>query len=241
MLCVNLHTYSVVLVCFTGPSALTVNITKNIETLSIVVQWDAVDDSLPTTYVTIWTWYHEREHKFLSAAVIEQTSYTITGLTLDTVYTLTVTATNKCGTGPEFITSISFSADTTSSTSSISLTVTASTNPMTIMSSASSVTITTSTSIVTTTAAMIYPSATTNKLITTTVNRNITTTTTTALIYPSVTTNKLITTTVSRNITTTTNTFSITSLGVTVTTTTLMESSIIITTTTTAVTNTICT
>ena len=43
-------------VCFisvyTGPSAfeLTVNIMKNIESSSIVVQWDVVDDNLPTTY-----------------------------------------------------------------------------------------------------------------------------------------------------------------------------------------------
>ena len=29
-----------------GPPALTVNIMKNIENLSIVVQWDIVDDSL---------------------------------------------------------------------------------------------------------------------------------------------------------------------------------------------------
>ena len=184
---------------FTGPSALTVNIMKNIENSSVVVQWDAVDDFLTTTYVTTWAWYYEGEYKFLSAAVIEQTSYTIYRLTLDTVYTIYVTAANRCGSGPEFATSILLSANTTSTTSSISPTVITSTNPMTIMSTASSVTITTSTSIVTTTTAMIYPSATANKLITTTVSRNITTTTT--------------------------NTFNITSLDGTVTTTTLMESS----------------
>ena len=200
------------LVCFTGPSTVTVNIMKNIESLSIVVQWDVVDDSLTTTYTVLWT--SERDHNLQSVALKEQTSYTITGLTLDTVYTITVTAVNRCGTGPEFTTSISFPADTTSTTSSISPTVTTITNPMTIMSTANSVTITTSTSVLTTTTAMVYPSATTNKLITTTV---------------------------SRNITTTANTVNITSHGATVTTTTLMESSVIIsTTTTTAVTNIIC-
>ena len=188
---------------------------KNIKNSSIVIQWDVVDDFFTTTYTVTWT--SERDHNLQSATLKEQSSYTITGLTLDTVYFITVTAVNRCGDGPEFITSISLSADTTSTTSSISPTVTASTNPMTIMSTASSVTITTSSSIVTATTAMIYPSATTNKLITTTV---------------------------SRNVTTKTNTFNIKSLGVTVTTTTLMESSIIITTTTTttttAVTNVIC-
>ena len=38
----------------TGPPALTVNIIKNIESLSIVVQWDVVDDFLHTTYTIIW-------------------------------------------------------------------------------------------------------------------------------------------------------------------------------------------
>ena len=171
---------------------------KNIENSSIVVQWDAVDDFLTTTYIVTWT--SERELSNIQSATLrEQTSYTITGLTLDTVYTITVTAANICGAGPEFVTSISLSTNTTSTTSSISPTVTAITNPMTIISTASSVTITTSTSVVATTAAMIYPS---------------------------VTMNKSITTTVSRNITTTTNTVNITSLGVTLTTTTLMESSI---------------
>ena len=39
----------------TGPSILRVNIMKNIESPSIVVQWDAVDDSLYTTYTVVWT------------------------------------------------------------------------------------------------------------------------------------------------------------------------------------------
>ena len=124
----------------TVPSTLTVNITKNIESLSIVVQWDAVDDSLPTTYIV--TWISEAIH-IQSAALIEQTSYTITGLTLDTVYTITVTAANKCGQGPEFATSVSFSTDTTSAVSSITPTITASIDPTTIVSTAHASTINT--------------------------------------------------------------------------------------------------
>ena len=78
------------------------NITKNIESSSIVVQWDEVDDSLPTTYIVTWT--SERDlNNVQSHTLIEQSSYTITGLALDTVYTITVTAANRCGTGPEYI------------------------------------------------------------------------------------------------------------------------------------------
>ena len=131
------------MVCFTGPPALTVNIIKNLKSLSIVVQWNAVDNFLTTTYTVTWT--SERELSNIQSATLkEQSSYTITGLTLDTVYTITVTAANRCGAGPEFVTSISLSTNTTSTTSSISPTVTAITNPMTIISTASSVTVTTS-------------------------------------------------------------------------------------------------
>ena len=81
------------------------NITKNTESLSIVVQWDEVDDSLYTTYVVTWT--NERDLNNVQVkALIEQSSYTITGLTLDTVYTVTVSANNRCGTGPEYSTSV---------------------------------------------------------------------------------------------------------------------------------------
>ena len=114
---------------FTGPSALTVTIIKLNDTLSIVVQWDVVDDFLDTNYGVTWT---SRRNHVQAVGLIEQTSYTITGLTLDTVYTITVAAVNICGNGPEFRTSITFSTGTTSTTN-ISPTVTASTNPMTTM------------------------------------------------------------------------------------------------------------
>ena len=144
---------------YTGPPALTVNIMKNIERSSIVVQWDAVDDFLHTTYTIIWT-----DDRDLNGAdtVEEQTSYTITGLTLDTVYTITVDAVNKCGDGPDFITSVSLSSDTTSTTSTISPTVTASTNPVIITSTVNPVSIivsattTTITTTMTITASAVY-------------------------------------------------------------------------------------
>ena len=126
------------------------NIIKNTESSSIVVQWDEVDDSLPTTYVVTWT--SERDLNDIQRKTVdEQSSYTITGLTLDTVYTITVTASNRCGIGPEYSTSVSLT--TSSNTSAI-------TSTMAITSAASSSTSTGSN-------AVIYPSATTTEPITT--------------------------------------------------------------------------
>ena len=151
---------------------------KNSKNSSIVVQWDAVDDSLTTTYTV--TWHNESGHIIQAPALREQTSYTITGLTLDTVYTISVTAANSCGGGPEFITSISFSADTTSITPSISPNVTASTNPMTIMSTANPNTAyITSTGTTTTTA--------TSNTIATTSTIQLSTTTAIVKMNPSIT------------------------------------------------------
>ena len=91
---------------FTGPPALvTVNVTKNNESLSNVVQWDAVDPLLATNYTVTWT--SETDRTPLRANTME-TSYTITGLILDTVYTITISAVNMCGRGPVFTTSVSF-------------------------------------------------------------------------------------------------------------------------------------
>ena len=72
---------------------------------SIGLQWDAVDASLPTNYVVTWT---NRTNSMQSHTLVARSSYTITGLTLDTVYTITVTASNNCGQGPEYSTSVSF-------------------------------------------------------------------------------------------------------------------------------------
>ena len=95
---------------------------KITERSSIVVQWDEVDDSLTTAYIVTWT--SERDHIAHLVTLIGQSSYTITGLTLDTVYIITVTAVNRCGQGPEYKTSVLLPAITTSATSSITPTTT---------------------------------------------------------------------------------------------------------------------
>ena len=82
------------------------NIIKHFESSSIVVQWDVLDDFLLTTYTIFWT---NGRDLFEVATVEEQTSYTITGLTLDTVYAITVTAANMYGSGSEFGTNVTFS------------------------------------------------------------------------------------------------------------------------------------
>ena len=64
-----------------------------------------MDPSLSTNYTVTWT----SETDPTSNATTENTSYTITGFTLDTVYTITVAAANMCGQGPEFCTNVSFS------------------------------------------------------------------------------------------------------------------------------------
>ena len=93
----------------TGPTALSVNVIKNNKSLSSGVWWDAVDDSLATNYTVTWT---SNNNHTQAVTLTEQMSYTRTGLTLDTVYTISVTAANKCGQGPEFRTSISFPTGT---------------------------------------------------------------------------------------------------------------------------------
>ena len=77
--------------------------------VSIAVQWNAVDDFLHTSYVVRW---NSRKDQFQAASVVKQTSYTITGLTLDTVYTITVTPSNMCGDGPQFRTTVSLPTGT---------------------------------------------------------------------------------------------------------------------------------
>ena len=64
-----------------------------------------MDPLLATNYTVTWT--SETDRTPLTVNTME-TSYTITGLTLDTVYTITVSAANMCGRGPDFNISISF-------------------------------------------------------------------------------------------------------------------------------------
>ena len=96
------------------------NIIKNITNSSVVVQWDTVDDVQDTNYTVTWTIANESD---VTQVNTEQTSYTLTGLTLNTVYNINVTATNKCGQGEEFRTSVLFSEVTSSGISPTIITV----------------------------------------------------------------------------------------------------------------------
>ena len=141
----------------------------NIESSSIVVQWDEVDDSLPTTYVVTWT--SERDLNNVQTKTLEeQSSYTITGLSLDTVYTIIVTAVNRCGQGPEYSTSVSLTAIATSTIRPAITTIR--TNPMTSTATPSSVT---------------SSSKTTTDMLTTSIDRITSTTINTTDIKPTTT------------------------------------------------------
>ena len=85
------------------------NVIENATALSTVVQWDEVDDSHNTNYTVTWASERDIVHH---VTLTEQSSYTITGLTLDTVYTITVTASNRCGQGPAFMTIVLFPTGT---------------------------------------------------------------------------------------------------------------------------------
>ena len=192
--------------CFTGPPALTVNIMENTESSSIVVQWDEVDDSLHTIYTVTWT--SERDLNYVQVKIVEeQSSYTITGLTLDTIYTITVTASHMCGTGPEYSTRVSLTIDATSSSTS---STTAITNTVAITSAASSSTSTAiakfSTISITASNAVINPSATTitetNNFMTSSTNPSVVITsiyTDTEIMSPVSTMNLIDTTTTDEN------------------------------------------
>ena len=136
---------------FIDPDALSVNITKGNGSSSVVVQWDVVDDSLTTNYTVTWTRDGTNFTQGISI-IRQQTSYTISGLTLDTVYTITVTPSNGCGTGPEHRTSVSLTV--------IISTVTASITPVTV---ATYTTTTSITNTFTSTAQCFNPAVTTSK------------------------------------------------------------------------------
>ena len=67
-----------------------------------------MDDSLPTNYTVTWT--SDGTDSIQSHTLIEQSSYTITALTLDAVYTITVTAANGFCIGPRNMVTVTFSA-----------------------------------------------------------------------------------------------------------------------------------
>ena len=140
------------------------NITKDIESLSLVVQWDAAEDFIDTIYTVLWG--NGSNPIFKVATVTEQTSYTITGLTLDTVYTITIAAANMCGDGPEYNTCILLSNDTTSTISA--------TAAIDNLSATASPTVSVLITMITSSVSMFYPSitATTVNFIFTTVSTN---------------------------------------------------------------------
>ena len=70
---------------------------EDIKSDSFVVQWDAVADVFPITYTV--QWYGE---DIDNTTTTNGLSYTITGLTSNTSYSVTVVAINTCcGAGPE--------------------------------------------------------------------------------------------------------------------------------------------
>ena len=69
-----------------------------------------MDDSLQTTYYTLTL--SRTGDRLQTANLVDQTSYTITGLALDTTYTVTIHAANLCGRGPDSSATVSFSTGT---------------------------------------------------------------------------------------------------------------------------------
>ena len=64
---------------------------------SFVLQWDAVNDVFPVTYTVRWY----RGNDLIGMDSVDGLSYTVTGLTVNTSYNVTVVAVNTCcGTGP---------------------------------------------------------------------------------------------------------------------------------------------
>ena len=99
---------------------------QSITDVSFVVQWDAVINQSVDRYVVYWI----DDSKPIQSVIVNETSCTVTGLTPNTTYTVTVAAANvfNCtgvaSDGEEVTTIISISMDTTSTVNSLS-----STNP----------------------------------------------------------------------------------------------------------------
>ena len=113
------------LLSFTAP----VNIrfpSQSIADVSFVVQWDAIINQSVDRYIVSVYWIDNR--KPIQSVTIHFTSYTVTGLTPNTTYTVTVTAVNESGctgvvsVGKEVTTIVSIPMDITSTVNSLSST-----------------------------------------------------------------------------------------------------------------------
>ena len=88
-----------------------------ITNVSFVVQWDEIINQPVYRYIVNWT----DGTNPMQSVIIHKISYTVTGLTPNTTYVVTVAAINMCGTGAagnnSVTTNASFSVDVTSTTS----------------------------------------------------------------------------------------------------------------------------
>ena len=106
-----------------GLSVTPINITfpnENITDVSFFVQWNVQNHSTDR-YVVVWT-----DGTTIQSVIVHETSYTVTGLTPNTNYTVNVAAVNDC-TGPlsadaMVMTSIPFSKDVNTTITNVTTT-----------------------------------------------------------------------------------------------------------------------
>ena len=82
--------------CFIGPSK-PMNIRFHTTNVSIFVQWDAIINQHVDRYIVNWT----DGTNPIQSVIAHKISYTVTGLTPNTTYIVTVAAVNKCGTSAD--------------------------------------------------------------------------------------------------------------------------------------------
>ena len=103
--------------CSTAPMNIRIPL-RNIRDVSFVVQWDAVINQSVDRYIVSVYWTDR--HNPIQSVTVDQTSYTVTGLTPNTTYTVAVASVNESDcTGvasarKEVTTDVSVSVDVTS-------------------------------------------------------------------------------------------------------------------------------
>ena len=115
---------------------------ENITDISFVVQWDTVNQSADR-YILMWT----DGTTPIQSVTVDGTSYTVTGLTPNTTYTVSVTVVNNCtgslSTNAMVMTRMPFSMDANTTCAITTITVTASVflspNTTTTISSATAI------------------------------------------------------------------------------------------------------